>query len=462
MMIGVVASDDSVGICRSDDPDGCAVHGNSMLQRLSPSSTKIKLGSGTEVLWESIDGGATQRCLTIAVWTRVESQEDCQSQAVEAENDYYQFQSQDDGGGLCGTAPYCYDKKPVGNPWKIYKSPDATTCTCTNGWPSESHYCPSTGTAKCTSCDDGYSLSTSAQCEPTVLWPVQGGKRCVESKGEPVWRSWNLATGCKKAIHCQERAIRKGHRYFLYFAKKQTCWTGSYCETKDSKNWDLYENSATPSVRRRQSLPVKAHDFTKPFSETCPQYSDSLPKKDVFLKAHNYHRCLHGIDPLHWDRKVEENSKLGSDSCAERGSLEHTKSYEMTPSSAENLAAGSNALLATTAWYDEIILDGYTWPGEKTLKVSGHYTVMVWKDTKKLGCSEAVNTAAHHQKGGYVVDCCHYADQPGNMGGMWEANVPAKEWKNDVEFCCQEAFEKPDCDSDCEYQAFRLREWESI
>jgi len=457
MIVGVAASDESsAGNCSSDDPAGCNAHGNSMLQRMSPSLSKIKLGS-VGSLWESMDAGANQRCLTIAVWHAVESQEICQTQAKEAEHDYYQFQVQDGTGGLCGTAPYCYDKKNVGNPWQIFKSPDATTCTCTNGWPAESSYCPSTGTAKCTACKDGYSLSTTtAQCEPTELWKKEANLRCKESQGNKA----KVMSGCKEESLCQERAVRKRHRHFLYLAKKKSCWTGNYCETFEKNGWNLYTNPAAASVRRRQSLTVVPHDFKKPFSDTCPQYSDSLPNKDVFVKAHNYMRCLHGIDPLMWDQKVEDNSKIGSTDCAKEGRLEHTDCYHMDPPAAENLASGSNALLSTTAWYDEIILPDYEYPGEKSIKVSGHYTAMIWKDTEKFGCSEKVNHDPKHQEGGYVVDCCQYADVPGNMGGTYEHNVPKTIWTNEVAFCCQESFDAPDCDFDCEYQAFRLRGWE--
>merc|ERR1711977_280520 len=98
--------------------------------------------------WDSIGGPGT-RCATIPVWHSVESRSMCQEEALAEGHDYFQYRENSEGGGLCGAAAYCYDTLSVTNPWRIYKNPAAVVCTCTNGHPAESSFCPSDGVAKC-------------------------------------------------------------------------------------------------------------------------------------------------------------------------------------------------------------------------------------------------------------------------------------------------------------------------
>ena len=80
-----------------------------------------------------------------------------------------------------------------------------------------------------------------------------------------------------------------------------------------------------------------------------------LTQDQQFLKAHNYFRCRHGFDPFEWKSQMASNAKevavMNNQKCA----LEHSKSYELDPSSGENLAAGqSTPEGAVEAWYNEI------------------------------------------------------------------------------------------------------------
>jgi len=83
--------------------------------------------------------------------------------------------------------------------------------------------------------------------------------------------------------------------------------------------------------------------------------------------------------------------------------------------SGQNIAAGApqlNPVSGVAGWYNKI---RYT-PGKKGKVLSfssktGHYTQVVWKGTKRVGCAK---------KQHFMV--CDYSP-PGNMRGAFQANV---------------------------------------
>jgi len=398
----------------------------------------------TTSLWDLINGPASSsdgngaRCAAIQTWEQVESQQACQEQAVAAGHNYYQFQNKADG-GLCGTAPYCYDTLSVPNPWCIFKKPFAVECTCDNGHPAESRFCPS-AQAKCAWCHDGYSLAQGL-CEPTILW-------------SPLSEQAQTCSMTKKLIvedqrYCQELAIRKRHRFYVYNSKKKKCWTGRYCSIIQKDGWKVYPNPVYEAQPiEKKNLDVVRYDWKRPFSHICPQWSESLPHQEQYLRVHNYFRCLHDVEPLLWDLQMENNALAAAKHSAKLRVLTHTSSYRDFDSS-ENLAAGTSRTTATTAWYDEILHRDYAWPGDESWKQTGHFTAMIWKSSTKLGCGEVFG------EGYAAVHACHYSGSPSNIQGLYEKNVPSTEWVNDPQFCCRDTFTEDLCDSECQLQWHR-------
>jgi len=116
---------------------------------------------------------------------------------------------------------------------------------------------------------------------------------------------------------------------------------------------------------------------------------------------------------------MAQNAAGWGRSCCQ-SSLQHSKSYSMTPSSGENLAAGYGSIAAAIkGWYDEVT-DCGPFPGctENKKGVVGHFTAMVWAASSKLGC--AVNPTGWNKRPLYV---CHYAGSAPNFRNQYEANV---------------------------------------
>lgn len=157
----------------------------------------------------------------------------------------------------------------------------------------------------------------------------------------------------------------------------------------------------------------------------CPRKRKlQLSDADAYVKAHNYFRCLHGHAELEWDAAVAGNAQIAATQSCTADKLMHSKSYKMTPQAGENLALGqSSAEHATAAWYNEITDPGYTpgtWGQQALSAGTGHYTALIWKSTRKLGCTNCSSGQ------GRRVWACQYSEDAPNSGNQakWLQNVP--------------------------------------
>eukprot|EP00291_Cryptomonas_curvata_P029546 CAMPEP_0172206708 /NCGR_PEP_ID=MMETSP1050-20130122/33380_1 /TAXON_ID=233186 /ORGANISM="Cryptomonas curvata, Strain CCAP979/52" /LENGTH=386 /DNA_ID=CAMNT_0012885845 /DNA_START=51 /DNA_END=1212 /DNA_ORIENTATION=+ len=105
------------------------------------------------------------------------------------------------------------------------------------------------------------------------------------------------------------------------------------------------------------------------------------------LVAHNTYRCMHDVPLLVWDCDVAASAQAWAD----RGVFTHSDSYDVLPPAGpagENLAMGhTSGAQATADWYSEISNWAFA-PGDGTgtTGTTGHFTSMIWKGGKKLGC----------------------------------------------------------------------------
>jgi len=143
-----------------------------------------------------------------------------------------------------------------------------------------------------------------------------------------------------------------------------------------------------------------------------------LPSKEEIIKhclsAHNKWRKEVGSPPLEWSEELARSSQEVADKCASNGFLQHSAR------GGENLWGGGNKKVYNVTdminkWSEEIKFFNPN-PPRKFPNISktgnwmdcGHYTQLVWKDSKKVGAALA------RGKNGFVVLCCHY-DPNGNI-----------------------------------------------
>ena len=133
----------------------------------------------------------------------------------------------------------------------------------------------------------------------------------------------------------------------------------------------------------------------------------------ALVDAHNKLRARHCAPPLKWSTKVAASAQKWADQLHARGcGLVHSGGAY-----GENLAAGTAGTLDAAAivgmWYDEG--KRYSFGSGGFSMKTGHFTQVVWRGTKELGCGRASCK-------GLDVWVCQY-DPPGNVEGQYKQNV---------------------------------------
>ena len=131
------------------------------------------------------------------------------------------------------------------------------------------------------------------------------------------------------------------------------------------------------------------------------------------LSAHNLYRAKHHAPALAWDDTLAAYALWHASKCEFRHSTTHRYG--------ENLAAGYPDIQAAVhAWYAEGSSYYYYFPGFSYR--TGHFTQLVWKSSKKLGCAYVSCDGRNGTPGKYLV--CEYSPA-GNMinPGRFAKNV---------------------------------------
>ena len=121
------------------------------------------------------------------------------------------------------------------------------------------------------------------------------------------------------------------------------------------------------------------------------------------LQVHNDARKEVGVAPLVWSEKLEQQALKYAKQIARTNNYEHSNTkdgenlamfYEYEESNKVKTYIYSDTPLydASMAWYEEI--KDYKYSKIKRFRIGpkiGHYTQMVWKDTKEVGIASAIS-----------------------------------------------------------------------
>ncbi len=142
--------------------------------------------------------------------------------------------------------------------------------------------------------------------------------------------------------------------------------------------------------------------------------SQAVPRGDAaWVDAHNRYRAKHCAVALTWSAKLAEVAQRWASTLRDRGCQFGHSGGDY----GENLAAGTKGTLDPASvvkmWYDEIAQ--YRFPNGGFSMETGHFTQVVWRGTKRVGCG-------HSQCKGMDIYVCEY-DPPGNWEGQYRDNV---------------------------------------
>jgi uncharacterized protein YkwD len=122
------------------------------------------------------------------------------------------------------------------------------------------------------------------------------------------------------------------------------------------------------------------------------------------LAAHNHFRCLHGAPPLGWSDEVASYAQTWVDTLT---TLEHSDSYASPLGPlGENLYRTSGEVRAAdvvASWYAEGAKHAY---GDTYQPETGHFTALIWRDAKVLGCGvHGGIVSCNYGSGGLALTC---------------------------------------------------------
>jgi uncharacterized protein YkwD len=134
--------------------------------------------------------------------------------------------------------------------------------------------------------------------------------------------------------------------------------------------------------------------------------------------AHNQEREQLGLEPLSWDNGLAQSARQWADHLANTGRFEHAPENPVAPEG-ENLWAGTKGHYAPEAMVGAWIREkrffrfGVFPNNSVTGRVEdvGHYTQVVWRKTREVGCAEAAG-----QQEDILV--CRYNDAGNYIGEL--------------------------------------------
>jgi uncharacterized protein YkwD len=132
-------------------------------------------------------------------------------------------------------------------------------------------------------------------------------------------------------------------------------------------------------------------------------------EQQAILSLHNQYRAQHCVAPLTWSNEIAAAAQRWAEKCR----FSHNTSDKF----GENLAWGGDrtAASAVDAWYGEVKNYNFARPGSSS--GVGHFTQIVWKNTKQIGCGVSKCFLGSMR---YWV--CQYSPQA-NWSGQYAENV---------------------------------------
>jgi uncharacterized protein YkwD len=172
------------------------------------------------------------------------------------------------------------------------------------------------------------------------------------------------------------------------------------------------EGSPGTTVAARPTKPAKGGAKPEAPKEPKADAMDAVAK--LFIDAHNAVRAKHCAPPLTWSKALANVAQNWANTLRDKGCVfGHSPGMKY----GENLAAGTVGALdpegTVAMWYEEI--KRYKFPNGGFSMDTGHFTQVVWRSTKQVGCG-------HVTCKGNDIYVCNY-DPPGNWEGQYKNEV---------------------------------------
>lgn len=192
---------------------------------------------------------------------------------------------------------------------------------------------------------------------------------------------------------------------------------------RSNNNQKETNNNLSPpspsNQRNSKNLSDIASDLVNKFRSSTISSSISHEKFDEeFLKAHNEYRRKHGVAPLDLNKKLCKYAEEWAKTLAKKGETEHRDQNDYGENIFSAWSTDPNFTVTgrdpVDKWYSEVNFHRF---GQEPLDLkSGHFTQIVWEDTKEVGVGVAKS------KDGHIYVVANY-NPPGNVIGSFAKKV---------------------------------------
>lgn len=156
---------------------------------------------------------------------------------------------------------------------------------------------------------------------------------------------------------------------------------------------------------------------------TMPAAAHTGSVQAIWLEAHNHARAEFGSEPLVWSRSLEEQARDYAEHLARKERLQHSDRSERE-GQGENLWMGTKRRYSPVSMIDTFVSEKRYFKAGQFPRVSttgnwgdvGHYTQIVWRETREVGCAKAEGRQFD------VLVCRYYP--AGNVIGTYLAPQP--------------------------------------
>lgn len=162
------------------------------------------------------------------------------------------------------------------------------------------------------------------------------------------------------------------------------------------------------AVMKRSILLIIVALSAPVFAEADHAFQSSI------VGRHNALRAKHGAAALQWNANVAKVAQDWADRIARSDQMKHRQPNKYGENIFWMSGGAVTGEMVTNSWYGEIKDYNFARPGFGMS--TGHFTQVVWKGSKEIGCG----VAKSRRGGTYVV--CNY-NPPGNYQGRFPENV---------------------------------------
>ena len=269
------------------------------------------------------------------------------------------------------------------------------------------------------------------------------GQKTVEDKNQKKEQNFNRN---EELIRREEEEKRKKEEEEKKLKEEE--------EKKKQEEQEKEKEKNKEEVQKKGPLLILPEDNIE--LVTFTEKTMNLKKMQLLeLEEHNYLRKLHGSPPLILNEELNQIAQKYAIKLAKEKVMRHSKEEDRYLKGKKGEWVGENLHFASAsrglqyasgdmskAWYSEI--KDYNFETGKSTGVTGHFTQLIWKDSKEVGFGVAFN-------GSILMSVANY--YPGgnfNMSQCYKEQIPkliSKEEKTSKELFNLESVKKNEIDA---------------